>query len=284
MTYDAFGDLVASDDDSAQRCDRSLGTVTGVPGKPHQLATASGIAAKWDDTGNLVDLAVTRAGTCLWGGSSACAQRYVYEWDEVGQLARARRWDYAGNTIPASEPVYPSIPTSTPTVDLSFAYSGGQRVLKSATLQGTSTTHSVEVLGSLRLEGTTFDVGAEDYVRDRFTEKVFLAGIGRVVFDANGALPSPSRTNQHVYLQMGDHLGSTSVTIDGETGEVVERTTFQAIARGKLSRSGRRSHMDGRGRRRVRFPEGVNPRGLGRPGRIHLSRSSVQQIVARSGR
>ena len=116
-----------------------------------------------------------------------------------------------------------SRPTSTPTVDLSFAYSGGQRVLKSATLQGTTTTHTVEVLGSLRLEGTTFDVGAEDYVRDRFTECVFLGGIGRVVYDANGALPSPSGTNQHVYLQMGDHLGSTSVTIDGETGETGAR-------------------------------------------------------------
>jgi RHS repeat-associated protein len=229
QTYDAFGDLVASDDDGAQRYDRSLGTVTSVAGKPHQLATASGVVAKWDDTGNLVDLRVTRAGTCPWGGASSCAQRFVYEWDEVGRLARARRWDYAGNTIPASEPVYPNIPTSTPTVDLAFAYSGGQRVLKSATLQGATTTHSVEVLGSLRLEGTTFDVGTDDYVRDRFTERVFLGGIGRVVYDANGTLPSPSASNQHVYLQMGDHLGSTAVTIDGETGEVVERTTFQAM-------------------------------------------------------
>ena len=53
-----------------------------------------------------------------------------------GRLSRARRWDYAGSTIPASEPVYPNVPASTPAWDLHFAYSQGHRVLKSASQDG----------------------------------------------------------------------------------------------------------------------------------------------------
>ncbi len=33
---------------------------------------------------------VSRGGDCLGG---TCSQHYVYEWDEVGRLSRARRWD-----------------------------------------------------------------------------------------------------------------------------------------------------------------------------------------------
>ena len=39
---------------------------------------------------------------------------------------------------------------------------------------------------------------------------------------------SESATGRHVLFELGDHLGSTSVVLDKETGELVERSTFYA--------------------------------------------------------
>ena len=49
------------------------------------------------------------------------------------------------------------------------------------------------------------------------------------MYDA--ALPAPGAApdSKHVFFQAGDHLGSTAVVFDNQTGEVVERTTFQAL-------------------------------------------------------
>lgn len=55
---------------------------------------------------------------------------------------------------------------------------------------------------------------------------VYLAGMARVVAD-DGAMPAVDRQKAHVFLEVGDHLGSTSVVIDKATGEVVERITYQ---------------------------------------------------------
>ena len=48
-------------------------------------------------------------------------------------------------------------------------------------------------------------------------------------YDAIGTLPrSTTGTRLRTYLQMGDHLGSTAFTIDRDTSELVERTSYQA--------------------------------------------------------
>ena len=43
-------------------------------------------------------MALGKAGDVVGGistsGKSFCAQRFAYDWDEIGQLIRARRWDY----------------------------------------------------------------------------------------------------------------------------------------------------------------------------------------------
>ncbi len=111
--------------------DRSLGTPTYSLDAPHQLTGATHpngtLAAQYDATGNLVNLVVKRDGACL-GPIAKCVQRFVYDWDEVGQLARARRWDYV--TLPTTDPPYPQVPADQPAVDLSFKYHQNQRILK----------------------------------------------------------------------------------------------------------------------------------------------------------
>src|SRR5690606_21031097 len=48
---------------------------------------------------------------------------------------------------------------------------------------------------------------------------------------ASGGMPgdvNASTSQLHVFFELGDHLGSTSVVLDKATGELVERATFQA--------------------------------------------------------
>ena len=53
--------------------------------------------------------------------------------------------------------------------------------------------------------------------------------LARVVFeDSNEGIPSIGSAKTHVLFELGDHLGSTSVVLDKATGELVERSTFQA--------------------------------------------------------
>jgi hypothetical protein len=88
--------------------DRSLGNVvsgTATSG-PNQIRTASNrtlapgssrkgdLSVATDATGNFTELIVRRDGPCLPTGGE-CWQRFVYDWNEVGELVRARRWDLA---------------------------------------------------------------------------------------------------------------------------------------------------------------------------------------------
>jgi RHS repeat-associated protein len=223
MTYDAIGNLTASNDNAALRYDRSLGTTTFATGT-NRMTAASGVSATYDEAGNMIGLRVSRATTsCGYGATAACGQLYRFDWDEVGQLARSRRWDYA-QTVPAGEP---AVPGATPVWDLSYEYSGGQRVRKTWTAYG-STRHTLDVFGSLRLKDVGYDPESSEYERDASQTHVFLAGGARMIYDP--ALPQPGATpnGQHVLLRMGDMLGSTSVVVDKESSEVVERATYLA--------------------------------------------------------
>jgi len=142
----------------------------------------------------------------------------------VGQLARARRWDYT--QIPATEPVYPALPTAAPDRELRYRYgAGGLRVLKSKVAADGTQQHTADVFETLRLEGAGYVEGSGSYERTGATEVVLIPGIGRVVH--RPGLPRGGNSDRHVLLELGDHLGSTITVVDHGTGELVERTTYQ---------------------------------------------------------
>ncbi len=254
FTYDGAGNTIASTDDAQTFFDRSLGTITnggrisGQGSGPNQLTSAAltsdsggNLQATYDAAGNMVQLAVQRNGPCTDG--NGCNQLFEYDWDEVGNLSHARRFDFpggvschrigllttcTGNPLPSSY-TYPTLPTAAADADVTYAYDGGgTRVLRSSLPSGESTpTYNAEIFSTLRLDhaqwqGNTYEDTLE-------TEVVYLglgsAAYGRVVNDAT--LPAINGP-QHVFLELTDPLGSTSVVIDKDTSELVERTTYLA--------------------------------------------------------
>jgi RHS repeat-associated protein len=228
--FDWKGNVASTADDRSLLFDRSLGKIkyNDAQGKPNQIESAGdgAMRAKYDDSGNMVDLVVERNGTCPVGKNSLCAQRFSFDWDEVGQLIRGRRWDFTGPALPKDTPVYPKFPPSEPAWDIKYAYSNGARVLQSITAAAGEERHSVDVFESLRLEGTTYDPATREYVRSDAVETASLGGIARII-NAPG-LPSPDGSPLHVLLSVADQLGSTSHVIDAKSGEVVERASYHA--------------------------------------------------------
>jgi RHS repeat-associated protein len=256
--FDWLGNTTRTADDASGFLDRSLGDIENDAAKPYQLKTASltpttgqpdrsgSLTTSYDAAGNLRALGVVRRGACLGG---TCSQRYDYEWDEVGRLARARRWDFASTDSPtAASPV----PNATAAVDLRYSYDASDtRVLKvardgecadkyPADLERCRR-HTAYIFDTLELRRakwlTPTDATAPDYELSVFTENVYLTAggkrLGRVLYDipaASGGMPTYTAANlkngQHVLLMVGDHLGSTSSVIDLATGELVESSTF----------------------------------------------------------
>jgi RHS repeat-associated protein len=234
--YDWLGNTETTGDDANGFYDRSLGSIANGTSEagPYQLKSASNkstasprdgeLSAHYDVTGNLTALSVQRNGPCLPTGSK-CSQRFQYEWDEVGRLVRAKRWDLsAAEYEPASTPA----PTTTPAVDLEHRYDAGdQRILKIATDDKGKKSHTVYVSGSLELRRAAWKDG--DYELSAKTEVAYLFANGvRLARLAHQAPEASSGGELHVFLLLGDHLGSTSVALDKETGELVERSTYEA--------------------------------------------------------
>jgi RHS repeat-associated protein len=224
--YDWLGNTELTDDDAQAFYDRSLGEVKNVGYKLQGADIDAGdrqgeLGTVYDAAGNLVQLDVDRHGDMVGGahwppsvhGQERLVQRYAYEWDEVGRLVRARRWDMQNPT---------TIPPDDADVDaeLSFTYDASdQRVRKTSGAQ-----HTLYVFASLELRGAQYEAG--DYSR---TEVPYLFANGvrlaRVVHgDSTG-----------VYLELGDHLGSTSVVLDHATGELVQRDTAYAYGAAESS-------------------------------------------------
>ncbi|MCW5809571.1 MAG: VCBS repeat-containing protein [Labilithrix sp.] len=233
FAYDAVGNTTSSDDDEHSFYDRSLGTVTnGVASAgPYQLkqaAQGSGtrageLTSAYDAAGHLVSLALRRDGPCLPSGA-VCSQRFAYEWNEVGQLSRARRWDLSPPGV-ADDP----LPSGPAAAELRYAYAGGERVLKTAVDSAADELHTVYVYGSLELRRARFLTG--DYERVAATEVpyLFAAGVRLArVYYSEEDLPTLSSGHQHVLFELPDHLGSASFVIDKETSELVEATRYQA--------------------------------------------------------
>lgn len=228
FSYSWRGNIVDSraTDPGAAQYDQYNGEATfGTPSDgPDQLVntyigTTETVHLSYDDAGNTVDMFLRRPGTC--DSSKPCNQRFAYDWDEIGQLSRARRWDYA--TVSGSTPVYPTPPGGTPAYDLSYAYSATSRVLKTSTSGASAPAYTLEVFPSLRVERTSFT--SNDYARTASNENVYVGGLGHVIYGGTG-LPAAGLGRVRLFLELKDMLGSTSVVLDHRTAEVVEKVSY----------------------------------------------------------
>jgi RHS repeat-associated protein len=234
FAYDWLGNLVSSGDDTDTFYDRSLGEMTHGASKPYQLkhaANAAGSArsghldATYDAAGNMKSLVVHRAGKCIpTVGDGKCRdQRFEYEWDEIGRLVRARRFD-APNGLSLPPPS-----TATPAAQLDYAYdASGDRVRK--TVVDTATQgerHTIYLFSSLELRLARYS--SEGYEVNEQTEVPYLTLQGvRLARVVHASEPGTLTASTRVFLELGDHLGTTSVVLDRATGELVERSTAYA--------------------------------------------------------
>ncbi len=233
--YDWLGNTTHTDDDAGGFYDRSIGAiVNGSPAaQPYQLKGASGGAAPrdgavstaYDDAGNLVGMSIARNGgaPCL-PDTTACSQRFAYEWDEAGRMVRARRWDGAGLGV-VTDPV----PTASAAADLTYAYDDHDaRVRKTATDADGNTNHSLYVFESVEIRGALFD--GTDFEDTPGTEVPYLFANGERlarVHYAPSDVPTWTSGRVHVLLELQDQLGSASLVIDRSTSELVEASTYQ---------------------------------------------------------
>jgi RHS repeat-associated protein len=246
FAYDWLGNTAKTDDDARGFYDRSLGSIVNDTAgeKPYQLRSANNdafggtrtgaVGARYDSAGNLTRLDVRRNGPCL--GSAECSQRFDYRWDEVGRLERARRWDVAASAITVPEAELPD--DAEVDADLEYVYDASdERVIKTAHA-GADSVHTVYVLDSLELRRAGFEgadytetVGTGPGLVETEVPYLFAHGVrlARVVYEqsGDGEPRLESSGQQHVFFELGDHLGSTSVVLDKATSELVERGTWQ---------------------------------------------------------
>jgi RHS repeat-associated protein len=220
FTYDWMGNTLTADDDK-HLSDRSPGAITNDTVHPHQLVSAiqggTTTVPSYDWAGNMTLIEITRNGPC----TTPCPARYEYFWDEVGRLSKARRSDAVGSQI-------------SPAVTVSYAYDGaGARVLKSTKNERTgAVAHTAAIFDTLSLDQAAFPDAGGDYEQTARTERVYLASgaglLGRVQHVAPD-IPSGTSGQTRVFFALGDQLGSTAFVIDKETGELVERATYEAF-------------------------------------------------------
>jgi RHS repeat-associated protein len=233
--YDWLGNNIQTGDDQNGFYDRSLGVTTQgtATAGPYQLKTASNrstgstragdLSTTYDDAGNMLGMVVKRSGPCLPAGAS-CSQRFAYDWDEVGRLAGAKRWD-----LTAAEAALTTPPARGANVELRYAYDAGdERAIKTAVDAAGAQIHTLYIFQTLEQRRTTWS--GTDYNRDASTEVPYLYSqdrrLGRVVVDQD--MPNMSGGVQHVLLELSDYLGSSEIVIDRVTGELVERGTYHA--------------------------------------------------------
>ncbi len=206
---------------SSRHASRSQGVQQHDASHPTRLVATDAAQVKYDAAGNMVDVFVHRPGAAC-EASLPCNQRFAYEWDEVGQLARARRWDLP--VVDDATPRHPEPAVSPPAYELTYAYSGGQRTLKTS-VEPSGDAHTLEVFGSLRVNRAAFEDG--DYLTTAENEAITFGRFGRVVY-GNASLPGAPGPHPRLLIELGDQLGSASVMLDQETGEVVEKITYDA--------------------------------------------------------
>jgi RHS repeat-associated protein len=256
FAYDWLNNLISNTDDSNGFYDRSIGmTSFANAAKPHRMTGASNrsssstrqgeLAVAYDDAGQVTAMVVQRDGPCVPSGS-ACWARYAYEWDEVGNLVRARRWDLSASErssfgTPASvNGTTINHPLRDPEVEMRYQYDGGQRVVKTVVRGDTYAVtegqdepkYTVFALSTVELRGARWlgEGATADYELTSDTTELRLpAGsvMGRLV--SNGVMPKTGQSQQHLLLTFSDQLGSTTFTIDHATSELVEYTTYTSF-------------------------------------------------------
>ena len=150
-----------------------------------------------------------------------------YEWDEAGHLAKATRNESVWTSTQPSTEV-----SASQGIEDTYVYdAAGQRVVHSSNnnIDGADV-FTIDVFPSLRLVGSQWNnLEPNDYDRTDTTEAIYLtcggASYGRAVYDVAGDLPSLGNP-LHVFLELGDALGSSSSVIDRDTSELVEQTTY----------------------------------------------------------
>ena len=206
FTYDHLGNTTNTGDDSNVGFDRSLGTVTngridatGAHKSPNRIEQAPGLNAIYDAAGNLASLDVER--TPCPSTAPNCTHRFRYDWDEVGQLTRARRWDYPAGPLPiwmggSSEPPTPPPPAAGDAAiwDIAYLYSMGARALTTTKDDLGVRRHTLEIFSSMRVNRAVFDLAQDDYARERYNEVGYVGGTARVFYDADQVFPAPDQT------------------------------------------------------------------------------------------
>jgi RHS repeat-associated protein len=237
--YDRLGNFTQTTDDQSAFWDRSLGAVSmGTPANgPDQIRSASNrslapssankgdLSVSYDSAGNVARLIVRRDSTsCLPAGAS-CWQRFDYDWDEVGELSHARRWDLSSAERSTFADTTSSPPTRPADADLTYAYdAAGGRTLKTAVNRAGTQRNTLYIFPTLEVRSTAFANG--EYGVDATTEQVRLHAGPAVARVVNLSTPLESTNSQHVFLEFADQVGSTNVVVDQASGELVE-----AIAR-----------------------------------------------------
>jgi RHS repeat-associated protein len=240
--YDWLGNTTSTDDDQHALLDRSLGTIVSnatanaTTSKPYQFksanqpASAAGpaqgaTAMQYDAAGNLTWFTSGRSTVPCTKPADCVNLQYFYLWDEVGRL------------------VYASRPSSVGPFVRYLYDANDERVIKHyqelvAPGQGGPEITTLYVFDSLEVRRTTFDATSQQYVVNADNEVAYLAASGmrlaRLHYEPTGKgeprLETPNAlhaSNLHVLLNLPDHLGSSSITIDHASGELVEARTYQ---------------------------------------------------------
>jgi RHS repeat-associated protein len=224
FNYDARGNITSSTDGGNDFFERSLGDALYTPGTDQLQSAGTSTAVtnyaglptvSYDAAGNLQSMEVT--------GPAGNTLSFSYTWDEAGRLATASREDTGVSTMSVSE---------------SYVYDAdGNRVVTYQNPDhGGAQSYTVQVFDSLVLKNAravaSNDIPATyTYQDDRTTEQVYLGGgMARMFYDSGSgaqALPSVGGNKVHIFMTFTDQRGSTTFVIDHDTGEIVERTSYQ---------------------------------------------------------
>ncbi|MCU0682762.1 MAG: hypothetical protein MUF34_11025, partial [Polyangiaceae bacterium] len=179
-----------------------------------QCTDVSTEQACWDDPAQGVD-----ARRALLRARCACQaeQRYEYRWDELGQIADARRYDRAGAGYALA-------------ARLRYRYDAdGQRLIKEVSADEAGRRFALEIVpGDFERRGlrlTPEGIYAADPALG--TETQYLAAGARVVWKDGEPPPPPLLDPSHrITVALGDLLGTTSAVIDLTSGELIESGAY----------------------------------------------------------
>jgi RHS repeat-associated protein len=116
-----------------------------------------------------------------------------------------------------------------PAAELEYAYDASDARVRKTVVGAAGSRHSLYVFGPLELRLAAYDSVTQRYDVSAATEVPYLFAHGvRLARVVHTAAPDFTAPSARVFLELGDHLGTTAVVLDRATGELVERTTAYA--------------------------------------------------------